>query len=62
MEGMKLMVEGEDEEERKIFHEHSHSTWNNDFSGDQIINWIGVNGFGATITCMRDRLPGNTKG
>ena len=29
----------------------------NYFSGDRILNWFGENGFGATITCRRDRLP-----
>jgi hypothetical protein len=34
-----------------------HSTWDNFFSGDDINDWIGQNGFGVTMTCRRDRLP-----
>ena len=29
----------------------------NYFSGDKICDWIGQKGFGATMTCRRDRLP-----
>ena len=35
------MVEGEEEDERKIFLEKPHSTWGNDFIGYQIMNWLG---------------------
>jgi hypothetical protein len=42
---------------RNIFREKPHSTWDNYFSGDLIMNWIGDNGFAATMTCRRDRLP-----
>ena len=55
---MKLMVEGEEGDEIKILFEHPHSTWYTYLSGDQIINWLGRNGFGATTTCRRDWLPG----
>ena len=59
MEVMKLMVEGEEGDEKKIFFEHPQSTWENYFSGDQIMNWICGNEFGATIMFRRDRLPGD---
>ena len=62
MEVMKLMVEGWEGDERKTFCEHPHSTWENYFSGDQIMNWLGGNGFGSTMTCRRDRLPGEIEG
>ena len=58
MEVMNLVLKVEEGDERKIFREHPHSTWDNYFSGDQIINWISGNVFGATMTCRRDRLPG----
>ena len=58
MEVMKLMVEGEEGGERKIFREHPHSIWDNYFSGDHIMDWLGVNGFGDFITCKRDQLIG----
>ena len=62
MEVMKLMVEGEEGDKRKIFREHLHSTWENYFSGEQIMNWLGGNEFGSTMTCRRDRLPGEIEG
>ena len=62
MEVMKLVVEGEEGGEREIFCEHPHSTWDNYFSGDQIMNLIGGDLFGATMTCRRDRLPGYIEG
>jgi len=40
-----------------IFHERPHMTWDNFFSGDSIMNWLGQKGFAATMTCRRDRLP-----
>ena len=57
--GVKLMAEGEEGYKIKIFCEHPHSTWENYFSGDQIMNWLGGNGFGAKMTCRGDRLPGD---
>ena len=42
---------------QQIFSEKPHSTWDNFFSGDNIMDWLGRNGFGATMTCRRDRLP-----
>ena len=62
MEVLKLMVEGDDTNKIKIFRKHPHSTWENCFSGDQIMNWIGGNGFGYTLACRRDRLPGDIEG
>ena len=43
MEVMKLMVEVEEGDERKIFREHPHSKWDNYFNGDHITNWLGGN-------------------
>ena len=34
-----------------------HMTWDNYFSGCNILNWLGELGLGATVTCRRDRLP-----
>jgi hypothetical protein len=58
MEDLKHLVEGEEADgRRQIFTEKPHSTWDNFFSGDDINDWIGQNGFGVTMTCRRDRLP-----
>ena len=53
------LVVGNDPKESKqqIFAEKPHSTWDNYFSGDQILNWLGSQGYGATMTFRRDRLP-----
>jgi hypothetical protein len=58
MEDLKHLVQGEEADRRRqIFKEKPHSTWDNFFSGDDINDWIGQNGFGVTMTCRRDRLP-----
>ena len=59
MEAMKLVAAGEEVDERKLIHEHQHSIWDNYCSRDKIMNWIGGNGFAATITFRKDRLPGD---
>ena len=41
----------------RIFMEKPHTTWDNYFSGDNIFDWIGQNGFGCMMTCRRDSLP-----
>ena len=58
---MKLMVEGEEEDE-KSFREHPHSTWERYFSGDNIMDWLGGNGFGSTMTCRSYWLQGDIEG
>ena len=40
-----------------LFSELPHFTFDNYFSGDVIIQWLGENGFGGLFTCRRDRLP-----
>ena len=47
---------------RHIFTEPPHLCLDNHFSGDKIINWLGTNGFAATMTCRRDRLPATIPG
>ena len=42
---------------RQIYVQKPHCTWDNYFSGDVIMNHLGENGFGATMTCRRDGLP-----
>src|SRR5210317_1896359 len=42
---------------RGIFTSYPHMTWDNYFSGDSIMNYLGGKGFGATMTCRRDRFP-----
>lgn len=39
---------------RQIFDGYPHFTWDNHFSGDRIMDYLGENGFGATMTCRRD--------
>jgi hypothetical protein len=46
-----------DFKKRQIFREKPHLTFDNYFSGDTIMDWTGANGFSATMTCRRDRLP-----
>ena len=55
------MVDGEDDSKhkniKKIYRSKPHVTMDNYVSGDKICDWIGQNGFGATMTCRRDCLP-----
>ena len=44
-------------ETQKVFMEKPHTTWDNYFSGDLVMDWLGQNGFRATMTCRIDRLP-----
>ena len=62
IEVMKLMVEVEEGDEKKILCEHPHSTWDNYFSGYQIIDCLGGYGFEAKMMCRRDWLPGDIEG
>ena len=59
LEKLNGLVHGEAsaDSRRQIFKKKPHSTWDNFFSGDRICTYIGQNGFGATMTCRRDRLP-----
>ena len=59
LETLNGIVEGEPgaNGRRQIFKKKPHSTWDNFFSGDQICDHVGGNGFGVTMTCRRDRLP-----
>ena len=41
----------------QIYDQNPHVTMDNYFSGDKVLDWIGSKGFGATMTCRRDRLP-----
>ncbi|KAG7337868.1 hypothetical protein IV203_017745 [Nitzschia inconspicua] len=45
--------------ERVLWKSKPHSTWDNHFSGCQILNWLGEEGYAATMTCRRNRLPKN---
>ena len=57
LEQIAPMVEGSDGDKKKIYNKKPHITMDNYFSGEKTIEWIGRNGFGATMTCRRDRLP-----
>jgi hypothetical protein len=58
LETLNRIVQGEPsaDGQQQIFKKKPHSTWGNFFSGDQICNHAGANGFGVTMTCRRDRL------
>ena len=64
LESLMPMIEGFDGRNGidKIFSVPPHSTWDNYFSGDDIMNWMGRNGFSAITTCRRDRLPKGVPG
>ena len=53
-----LMVNGSLGILKKIFRVCPHMTWDNFFLGDEIMEHLGKLGFGCTMTCRRDRLPG----
>jgi len=53
LEGMVQKVPGDG----GIFRTYPHMTWDNYFSGDSIMDYLGKKGFGATMTCRRDRFP-----
>ena len=57
MQSLLPMIAGSAIDGHKIFRRYPHITWDNHFSGDRIMDWLGTNGFGATMTCRRDRLP-----
>ncbi len=61
MEKILPMVQGEAQENpdnlKQIFRVRPHTTWDNYFSGCKILNWLGEQGFGATMTYRCDRLP-----
>ena len=42
---------------RQIFLEPPNTTWDNYFSGDNIMRFLGERGLPATMTCRRERLP-----
>ena len=56
----KMVMDGEDTKDgstKTLFREKPHTTWDNYFSGDLVMDWLGQNGFGATMTCQCDLLP-----
>ena len=56
----KMVMDGEDIKDgstKKVFRENPHTTWDNYFSGDLLMDWLGHNGFGHKMTCRSDRLP-----
>ena len=56
----KMVMDGEDTKDgstKNAFRAKPYITWDNYFSGDLVMYWLGQNGFGATMTCRRDRLP-----
>ena len=55
-------VVGSESNKKKIFKKHPHITWDNYFSGEEIMHYAGEKGFGLLMTNRRDRLPKNVKG
>jgi hypothetical protein len=65
MEQLQNLVVGSREEPnglRKKFGENPHTKWDNYFSGDLIMDWLGTNYSSATMTCQHDSLPFNAPG
>ena len=46
----------DDDKRRQIFSQPPHLVADNHFSGDAVMEFLGRNGWAATITCRRDRL------
>ena len=55
------LIEGHFQEETdnrgKLFREPPHITFDNHFSGNPVMHYMGIKGYRATCTCRRDRLP-----
>ena len=62
LDTVKTMVHGEEGDAKKLYMQKPHFTWDNYFSGDQIMDYAGEQGFGMTMTCRRDRLPKDVDG
>jgi hypothetical protein len=46
---------------KKLYSKRPHITADNHFSGENVMAFIGENGFGMTCTCRRDRFPPELK-
>ncbi len=46
---------------KKLYSKRPHITADNHFSGENVMAFIGENGFGMTCTCRRDRFPPGLK-
>jgi hypothetical protein len=59
IEQLETMVIGEPNRSDtcQIFKEKPHSMWDNYFSGNLRMDYLGENGFAAMMTCQRNRLP-----
>eukprot|EP00957_Ditylum_brightwellii_P003928 299047-Ditylum_brightwellii.AAC.1 len=62
LEQLKHMIQGEAGDCRKIFTKHPCSKWDNYFSGNRIMDWMGSERFGGAMTCRRGCLPGDIPG
>ena len=60
-ENITPLIVGEEQQPgaKQIFKSNSRFTYDNYFSGNSIINYLGKNGFAAVMTCRRDRLLWN---
>jgi len=57
VEELSRHVVGKEGNARKIFSEGPHMTFDNHFSGVEVMKYVGRRGFGMTCTTRRDRLP-----
>eukprot|EP00957_Ditylum_brightwellii_P082081 6241530-Ditylum_brightwellii.AAC.1 len=62
LEQLKPMIQGEAGDCREILIKHSCSIWDDYFSSNRIMDWIGGERFGSVMTCTKDHLPGDTPG
>lgn len=46
---------------KKLYSRRPHITADNHFSGENVMSFMGENGFGMTCTCRRDRFPPGLK-
>ena len=60
-ENITLLIVGEEQQPgvNQIFKSKPHFTFDNYFSGDLIMNYLGNNGYGDVMTCLWDCLTSN---
>lgn len=59
---LKKLVDGTEGRDKTIFRSYPHMIFDNYFSGDKVMDYVGSQGFGCLMTCRRDRLPGDCDG
>jgi hypothetical protein len=61
-EQLRPLLSPDNKYNRALFQSHPHMTWDNYFSGDEVMYYAAEQGFGFTTTIRRDRLPRNVPG